>query len=312
MEWLLLFLIVPAVVIPVVLLFGFAGCRQILGFEDPVLVVADPQFPRIESIGLNHIRVAWDYLIPPPEPVTFELEINSTDPPGQAIESGITDLFLQHTGLQEGQTFFYRVRAIRGSDQLVSNWVPDPPLSATTLSFETVFETTTNPPNPVAGIAAAGNGIVQRIGGAAITRGGTFVKLTLVGLANQVTQLAAVTISHPVAAGAPQPWDSADPPLPVTFGGGGAAVALQNGVPVVSDIITFPVTQGEDLLIAFDVSATSQNVLRRGVTGTQAYRRNNTAEAATQDRSAGYGTENNLAYCIERIEVAGPEPGPIS
>lgn len=311
MEWLLLFLIVPAAVIPVVLLFGFAGCRQILGFEDPVLVVDDPRFPRVESIGLNHIRIVWDYLIPPPEPVTFEVEINSTDPPGQTIETGIADLFLQHTGLQEGQTFFYRVRAVRGSDQHVSNWVPDPPLSATTLSFESTFETTTNPPNPAAGIAAAGNGIVQRINGVAISRGGTFVKLTLVGLPNQATQLAAVTISHPVAAGAPQPWDSADPPLPVTFGGA-AAVTLQNGVPVVSDIISFPVTQAEDLLIALDVSAASQNVLRRGVTGAQAYRRINTAEAATQDRSAGYGTENNLAYCIERIEVAGPEPGHIS
>jgi hypothetical protein len=310
MEWLLLFLIVPAVVIPVVLLFGFAGCRQILGFEDPVLLVAEPKFPRAESIGLNHIRVAWDYLIPPPEPVTFEVEINSTDPSGQTIETEITDLFFQHTGLQEGQTFLYRVRAVRSSDQRVSNWVPEPPLSATTLSFETVFETTTNPPSPAAGIAAAGNGVVQRINGAAITRGGTFVKLTLVGLPNQVTQLAAVTISHPVAAGATQPWDSVDPPVAVTFGG--AAVSLQNGVPAVSDIISFPVTQGEDLLIAFDVSAASQNVLRRGVTGAQAHRRANTAEAATQDRSAGYGTENNLVYCIERIEVAGPDPGPIS
>lgn len=311
MEWLLLFLIVPAVVIPVVLLFGFAGCRQILGIEDPVLAVADPKFPRVESIGLNHITIAWDYLIPPPEPVTFEVEINSTNPPGQTIQAGVTDLFLQQSGLQEGQTFFYRVRAIRNSDHLASNWVPNPPLSATTLSFETVFETTTNPPSPAAGIAAAGNGIVQRISGTAITRGGTFVKLTLVGLPNQVTQLAAVTISHPVAIGAPQPWDSADPPLPVTFAGA-AAVSLANGVPVVSDIISFPVTQGEDLLIAFDVSAASQNVVRRGVTGAQAYRRINTAEAATQDRSAGYATENNLVYCIERIEVAGPDPGPIS
>ena len=310
MEWLLLFLMVPAVVIPVVLLFGFAGCRQILGFEDPVLVVADPQFPRVESMGLNHIRVAWDYLIPPPEAVTFEVEINSFDPPGQTIESEIPDLFLQHTGLQEGQAFFYRVRAVRSNDQHASHWVPDPPLSATTLSFETVFETTTNPPNPVAGVVAAGNGVVQRINGAAITRGGTFVKVTLAGLPNQVTQLAAVTISHPVATNAPQPWDSADPPVALTFGG--AAVTLQNGVPVVSDILSFPVKQGEDLLIAFDVSVASQNVLRRGVTGAQAYRRTNSAEAATQDRSAGYGTENNLVYCIERIEIAGPDPGPIS
>jgi len=310
MEWPVLLLMAPAVVIPVVLLFGFAGCRQILGLEDPVLVVADPKFPRVESIGLNHIRIAWDYLIPPPEPVTFEVEITSTNPPGVTIETGITDLFFQHTGLPEGETFVYKIRAVQVSDHRASDWVPDPPLVGTTLSFETVFETTTNPPSPAAGVAAAGRGIVQRINGAGIVRGGTFVRITLVGLQGQETRLSAVTISHPAPINAPQPWDSADPPAAVTFGG--AAVSLPNGAAAVSDIISFPVVTGEDLLVAFDVSATSQNVLRRGVTGSQAYTKNNTAEAATQDRSAGYSTENNVVYCIERIEVAGPDPGPIS
>src|SRR5262245_61815908 len=117
MEWLILLLLVPAIVAPVVLLFGFAGCRQILGFEDPILTVAEPRFPRVEFTGLDQIRIAWDYLTPPPEPVTFEVEINGTAPPGQTIESGITDRFFSHTGLQQGQTFLYRVRAVRTSDQ---------------------------------------------------------------------------------------------------------------------------------------------------------------------------------------------------
>jgi hypothetical protein len=155
----------------------------------------------------------------------------------------------------------------------------------------------------------AGGCIVQRIPGATITRGGTLVRITLVGLPNQTTQLSAVTISQTLPTSAPQPWDAADIPVAVTFGG--TAVSLQNGVPVVSNIISYPVTQGQDLLIAFNVSPASQNVLRRGVTGAVGYTRNNTAEAATQDRSAGYGTNNDLMYCIERIEVAGVPPGPI-
>jgi hypothetical protein len=309
MEWLILLLLVPAIVAPVVLLFGFAGCRQILGFEDPILVVAEPRFPRVEFTGLNQIRFAWDYMTPPPEPVTFEVEINGTNPPGQTIESGITDRFFPHTGLQQGQTFLYRVRAVRTSDQQRSIWVPEPPLSATTLSFETILETTTNPPSPPAGVNLAGGTIVQRINGAAITRGGSLVRITLVGLPNQQTVLSAVTISQALPTTAPQPWDSADIPVAVTFGG--TPVNLQNGVPVVSDIISYPVIQGQDLLIAFNVSPASQNVLRRAVTGPVAYTRNNTAEAATQDRSAGYTTNNNLVYCIERIEVAGVAPGPI-
>jgi hypothetical protein len=130
MDWVLLFLLVPAVVAPVVLLCGFAGCREILGIEDPVLIVADPGFPRVESIVLNDIRLAWDYLIPPPEPVTFEVEINGTDLPEQTFERDIADTFFSHTGPREGKTFFYRVRAVRTSDQQPSNCVPDPPLLA--------------------------------------------------------------------------------------------------------------------------------------------------------------------------------------
>jgi hypothetical protein len=309
MEWLILILAVPVIVAPVVVLFGFAGCRQILDIEEPIVLPAPPGFPRVEIIGLNQIRLAWDYMIPPPAPVTFDVEINATDPPDQTIAQGITDSFFEHTGLQEDATFLYRVRAIRTSDQQHSIWVPEPPLSATTLSFETILETTTNPPSPPAGVNLAGGCIVQRIPGATITRGGTLVRITLVGLPNQTTQLSAVTISQTLPTSAPQPWDAADIPVAVTFGG--TAVSLQNGVPVVSNIISYPVTQGQDLLIAFNVSPASQNVLRRGVTGAVGYTRNNTAEAATQDRSAGYGTNNDLMYCIERIEVAGVPPGPI-
>ena len=53
-EWLLLLLLVPAIVVPVVLLFGFAGC----GFEGYVPLSA----PIIESaIGtsVSSIRLTW-------------------------------------------------------------------------------------------------------------------------------------------------------------------------------------------------------------------------------------------------------------
>src|SRR5689334_6913030 len=128
MEWLVLFLAVPAVIVPVVLLFGFAGCRTLLGLEDPVLAVAPPENLRAESIGLDGFTLAWDYLDPPPAPVTFEVEINDTDPPAQTVASGIAGRTLTRTGLPQGAAFFFRVRAVRTSDHAVSIWVPDPPL----------------------------------------------------------------------------------------------------------------------------------------------------------------------------------------
>jgi len=310
-DWLILLLALPAVIAPVVLLCGFAGCKTLLGFEDPILIVAAPQNLRAESIGFDQITLAWDYLAPPPEPVTFEVELNQASPQVMTFATGLVDRFFTHSGLQAGRAFFYRVRAVRTSDQRPSEWVPEPPLLATTLEFQTAFDTTTNPNAPAAGVNAAGDCIVQRIQGSALLQGGGLVRITLIGLATQTTQLNAVTISQPLLIPTPEPWDAADLPVPVTFGGS-AAVTLQNGLAAVSDTISYPVEAGRDLLIAFDFNAGSQNVLRRTVTGAQAYTRNNTAEATIQDRSAGYATINNVVHCIAKIEVAGPEPpGPI-
>lgn len=312
MDWLLLLLAVPAVIVPVVLLCGFAGCATILGFEDPILSVADPENLRPESIGFDQITLAWAYLDPPPEPVTFEVKVFQANTSVTTIASGIVDRNFVHTGLQPGSTFLYQVRAVRTSDQRVSDWVPDPPLLVTTLEFQTAFDTTTNPNAPAGGVNAAGDCIVQRIPGTAILKGGSFVRITLASLSNLTTQLDAVTISQSLLTPTPEPWDSADPPVPVTFAGS-VAVSLQNGATAVSDTIGYPVEVGRDLLIAFDFSAASQNILRRTVIGAQAYSRNNTAQATVQDRSAGYATINNLVHCIEKIEVAGAEPpGPIN
>ena len=53
MEWLVLLLVVPAILVPIVLLYGFAGCefepRQALGVPD---VTATPK-------NVDHITVSW-------------------------------------------------------------------------------------------------------------------------------------------------------------------------------------------------------------------------------------------------------------
>lgn len=311
-DWLILLLIVPAVIAPVVLLFGFTGCAAILGFEEPILSVADPENLRAESIGFDQITLAWDYLDLPPEPVTFELKLIQPVTSVTTIAPGIVGRSFAHTTLQPGTTFLYQVRAVRTSDQFASDWTPDPPLLATTLEFQTAFDTTTNPNAPPGGVNAAGDCIVQRIPGTALLQGGSFVRITLVGLPNLTTQLDAVTISQPLRTPTPEPWDSADLPVPLTFAGS-TVVSLQNGAAAVSDTIGYPVEAGRDLLIALDVNAASQNVLRRTVIGAQAYTRNKTAQATVQDRSAGFATINNVVHCIETIEIAGPDPpGPIT
>jgi hypothetical protein len=153
----------------------------------------------------------------------------------------------------------------------------------------------------------AGACLVQRINGPLIAKGGARVRITLLGLASQTTRLDRVFISKAVAATAPQPWDAAAPLVEVKFNGQ-PGVVLQNGQPGVSDPATFPVVQGQDLLITFDVNPASQNPLRRSRTGPQFYSKANTAEAKDLDRTAGYSNlplvNANIVYWIDKIEVA--------
>jgi hypothetical protein len=51
LEWLALILLVPVVLVPIVLLFGFAGCNQVLGL-DPTVPAAQTSFQAV--LGADH------------------------------------------------------------------------------------------------------------------------------------------------------------------------------------------------------------------------------------------------------------------
>jgi hypothetical protein len=104
----------------------------------------------------------------------------------------------------------YQVRAVRISDQALSDWVPEPPLVATTRQWVPIFSSAGIPPNPQSGVSNSNDTLVQRIN--AVAKGGIFVRVTLRGIVNETTSLTAVTVSRAVPAGAVQPWNSAEPP----------------------------------------------------------------------------------------------------
>jgi hypothetical protein len=296
MEWALLLLLVPAVVAPVVLLFGFAGCNFERSLGEPA--PAAPTNLRVTATDLDSITLAWDYLAPPPEAVVFEILHDQTEPP---IATDLSGTSHTHPGLGEGTTHAYQVRAVRVSDQLKSDWVPEPPLVATTRKWDPIFSSAGIPPDPQNGVNNANDTLAQRIN--AVANGGIFVRVTIRGIVNETTSLTAVTVSRAVPAGAVQPWNSAEPPQAVTFGGGGV-LNLPGGVAAVSDKISQAVVAGEDLLVALDVANGSGRILRRDVPGAVAFIGNNRAEAALMSRTAGYNTDNNRAYCVELVEVA--------
>jgi hypothetical protein len=299
MEWLILFLIVPVIVVPVVVLYGYAGCTFHAPLPADPEPPADPTNLRVTDIQADSVTLEWDYLNPSPDPVTFEIQRDGVAlPPSVPPLTGTT-----HTdsGLEPETTYAYRVTAIRSSDNTRSG--PSNEVMAATLPWETVFTTAGIPPNPGNGDNQANNCIVQRING--LARGGRFVRVTLRGIVNETTVLTAVTVSRAVPAGSPQPYNSADAPKTVTFAGA-SAVTLLNGEVKTSDKVAYdpPLVQGQDLLVAFNVGAGSGRILRRIVTGALAFIGNNLAEAAAMNRSAGYNTQSDRVYCIELIEVA--------
>ena len=113
-EWLLLLLLVPAVVLPVVLLLGFAGC----GFEgqgryEPLLITsADAPNP-------NTVTLTWvgGYA----EQIEFQRDKKPR--PGQNAESphlfvvDMTPRTTQDTGLEPDTTYEYQVREIEADGQ---------------------------------------------------------------------------------------------------------------------------------------------------------------------------------------------------
>lgn len=257
MEWLILLLLVPAILVPVVLLYGFAGCsytppRTGLSLSPPVNLTARAK------IGTNAISLSWENT----EPAAARYEIQRLT--GSEIEfTTIADQVTVETfvdaGLDARTRYFYQVRVI-DADENSSSYSD---LAADT-TYETAFDAATEVPNP----QTAPPGVycfVQRISASELLAAGDSVALKLRGAPAGNVTIDNIYISR--VAGSGNPWDSAADLKKVIT----SAVTLQNDEPVDLDEIFYDLDPGQDLLIAFDFTATSgageiRFVLRTGVT----------------------------------------------
>jgi hypothetical protein len=140
---------------------------------------------------------------------------------------------------------------------------------------------------------------------------GTTVKLTVRGSTAGNLTINRIYISQVAASG--DPWDSAaDITTVVDIDQGDPAVVLPANTPRVLGPINYALDRTQDLLIAFDISATAGNV--RSVllpgTGTEHYFRAATEQASAQNRFPDpanplltYGTGPDRHYLVEKIEV---------
>ena len=76
-----------------------------------------------------------------------------------------------------------------------------------------------------------------------------------------------------------------------------------NTPPKALDDTNYNLVPGKDLIVAFDISATDGLTRRATLPGPTMFSKNNTAEAATQNRSVNYLTHAGRVHIVEKIEV---------
>ncbi|MFY9684863.1 MAG: fibronectin type III domain-containing protein [Pseudolabrys sp.] len=161
MDWLILILGVPAILVPLVLLFGFAGCGVSAGIctddtdcvqgtqcvdgacvsaGDPGEPIFPPSTPEnLAAIAIDDRSVSLTWTNTEPAATSFRIErapeageFAAIPAPADLSPTGATDA---SPGLQEGVTFIYRVRALVGpqvsapSDDSFATVLPAAPVS---------------------------------------------------------------------------------------------------------------------------------------------------------------------------------------
>jgi hypothetical protein len=317
-EWLILVLLVPAIVVPVVALVGFAGCS----FEHGALAFA----PIIESAvgeSLSAIILTW-HLDPndPDASAAHTFEIERTRPNSQMPDDPVPVLAspFEDTGVPTSnadpvagtiEVYTYRVRRVRTSDGDQSGW-------SSPASTPTFFVSFGGPNFLAAGMsppAPAGFCLIQRIETSQLTFSGTKIQIILHGASTSSLSIDRIYISQP---GGTKPYDPGsdltkiydidDPSTPMPFV---LDVDKVKSLP----IIGYSLDHNQSLLIAFDLSPGAAGQVRfidlpppppgqqPAVTAYESPVA--AAEAASPTRSANYISVPNRLFSIEVIGVGG-------
>jgi hypothetical protein len=291
-EWAILVILVPAVIVPVVLLLGFAGC-----FSKPEFV-GRPFITVAEATSTTSIRIEWSY--DGDGIIEFEIEVSEVGgsvlpiikvpPPATSREV---------TGLDEASTYSFRVRVIRNGED--TNF--SPPVEASTFgqTFALIYV-----PGQANDVTVEGSTLILRIEPSRLSRSGSLVVLTLTGPSAGTTSLDRIYLSQPAAAG--DPYDAAPDLTPVfDINNGDAVVIIGPGELRTLPSVAYSLDELRPLLVAMDITPAplSPSTIRAqpvpaqdGVTFARSV-----IEAALPDRTTGYSPQGSF-FVLSRIDVA--------
>jgi|GEM_PF-6437034 len=292
MEWVLLVVLVPAIVVPIVLLFGFAGCDLIFKLKDPV---TQPSNLGASADSRSAITLRWEFT--GMESVHYEVRRKrSVDPTFEVVTPSspdLTDKEFTDTGLEEGTSYDFQVVAIKSDGDRSA------PVEVTASTLGKVFEATMPDEAP-----GPNRCVVQRIEPSRLARSGSRVQLTLQRPSGGALLINRLSISHAAATG--DPYDSDGPPtMLVDIDEPLVIPADPASGPFELDAIDFELDHTRPLLVAFDTSAQAQVRLLAGVSLTEATAfasLTGLQEAALADRQTGY-TALNIITLVQRIDA---------
>lgn len=319
MEWFILIVVLPLILIPIVLLGGFAGCGELLpSSTDPVKPPADPTNLRGKALNPTSIELEWDDNSAGSAKFEIDRETLGANPKKETLpglQKATPPPFID-ASVAPSTTYVYVVRAKDPATGLPANnptnsvtiatppdvsLPPPPPLPIWQTAYDTPL--TTNDAD------LKNNTLVQRL--TALTAGGEQVRLTLrgtttIGLAIDrlyVGDIGAPEPGNPI----PDEWDSLSATLRELRPGG---VYIPAGKPVTIDPVNFHVDMATGLAFAFDLNAALGQTKKANVAGQKAFHKAAALEANVANRTAGY-TQLNGVYVVEKVEVF-PSPAAIA
>jgi hypothetical protein len=284
-EWLILLLAVAAIVVPVVLLFGFAGCDALFGLDHITRV--PPVIVSATGTGVDTIAVEWTY--DSTSHTKFQLERD-----GITIAADVDRAvrMFGDSGLDEGSEHSYRVRAVFGDDP--TDWSPE--VRGKTLTFQPTFSAVLGEDEP----GWADYCLVQRIEPQRLFLSGPQVRITIQSSSTADLTIDSIFISQVAAGG--DDYDSAVDLTQVA-----SAVTVPANTSMVLPPLRYALDRTQPLLVAVDFNSTpeSGNVRRATpVSGSEArtfYKL--VREAGVNDRQADYIPVDAITL-VEKIEVA--------
>ena len=288
MEWLILFLLVPAILMPVVLLCGFAGC----GFNPS----ASPSEPTVTAIPKNvdHITVFWQNT--DTNPVTgYHLVRKKGTEIQTDVDEDVSTTSLEDTaGLEAGTDYTYEVSSTFafGSSGAASVVVS---------TFKSAFDASTDTPSVQTIVGAGDFTFVQRISASQLLASGGQLALKVRGAPSANVTIHRIYISRAAASG--NLWDSAGDLTAVMM----SDLTLPDDQPVDIDPIAYNLDQTQDLIIAFDFSstATAGNIRFVHHPGVTFFFKEGAQQAAIPIRDADYtpAGADPLLYLVVTIGV---------